>query len=199
MTTTHPANQPANHILLRLIPFALFALAFALYAATAAPGTVFGDPSEYQFVPAIPVIAHPPGYAFYTLLARLWQTLIPVGTIAYRTNLLAAAAGAWVVTATYLVTYNLQSLVSRKDSTPAAVAPPAFAALSIAATPNLWQHSIHSNAHIVSAALTATHLWLLAAWRRTGDALSPSKGRDRWLIAFALILGLSVAHHAKVR
>jgi hypothetical protein len=212
MTTTQPTNQLANRLLSRFAPFVLFASTFALYAATAAPGTVFGDPSEYQFVPALLVIAHPPGYAFYTLLARLWQMLVPVGSIAYRTNLLAAAAGAWVVTAVYLITREISiwyigKLVNGADqSTNLPACQPAiiaslFAALSIAASPDLWQHAIHANAHIVSAALTATHLWLLVAWWRTNDALSAdtqcpsSKGNDRWLIAFALILGLSAAHH----
>jgi hypothetical protein len=183
MTTTRPANR----LLPRCVPFVLFALTFALYAATAAPGTVFGDPSEYQFVPALLVIAHPPGYAFYTLLAKLWQTLVPVGTIAYRTNLLAAAAGAWTVTAVYLVTYNLQSQIANRKLQIGTLVPPIFAALSIAAAPDLWQHSIHANAHIVSAALSVTHLWLLVAWWRTQN--------DRWLVAFALTLGLSAAHH----
>ena len=119
METTQLAKQPTNQLtnqLSRIIPFILFALTFTLYAATAAPGTIFGDPSEYQFVPAIPVIAHPPGYAFYTLLARLWQMAVPVGTIAYRTNLLAAAAGAWVVTAVYLTTHNLQIRITKYKS-----------------------------------------------------------------------------------
>ncbi len=198
MVTTRLTNHPAN-LLSRLIPFALFALAFALYAATAAPGTIFGDPSEYQFVPAIPVIAHPPGYAFYTLLARLWQTLVPVGTIAYRTNLLAAAAGAWVVTAVYLTTreignWYIGKLVNgtnQSTNLPTTSLPvylsSFFAALSLAVTPNLWQHAIHANAHVVSAALTVTHLWLLTAWWRSQN--------DRWLMAFALVLGLSAAHH----
>ncbi|MFL7791769.1 MAG: DUF2723 domain-containing protein, partial [Anaerolineae bacterium] len=167
----------------RIIPFILFALTFTLYAATAAPGTVFGDPSEYQFVPAIPVIAHPPGYAFYTLLARLWQAVVPVGTIAYRTNLLAAAAGAWSVAVVYLTTHNLQAQITKRKSQ----IPALFAALCIAVTPDLWQHSIHSNAHVVSVALTATHLWLLTSWWRTEN--------DRWLIAFALAMGLSATHH----
>ena len=186
METTQPANQPTNqrtNQLSRIIPFILFALTFTLYAATAAPGTVFGDPSEYQFVPAIPVIAHPPGYAFYTLLARLWQAVVPVGTIAYRTNLLAAAAGAWSVAAVYLTTHNLQAQITERKSQ----IPALFAALCIAVTPDLWQHSIHSNAHVVSVALTATHLWLLTSWWRTEN--------DRWLIAFALAMGLSATHH----
>jgi hypothetical protein len=204
----HQSALCARSLIQRIIPVLLFIAAFSLYAATAAPGTIFGDPSEYQFVPAIPVIAHPPGYAFYTLLTRLWQMFVPIGTIAYRTNLLAAVAGAWVATAVYLTTQEIgtwyigklvngsnQSTNSPTTSLPSTNLPTyrptivasLFAALSIAVTPNLWQHSIHANAHVVSAALTTTHLWLLTSWWRTKN--------DRWLIAFALILGLSATHH----
>ena len=187
MAANRPANQHKNDLLLRLVPVSVYVLTFALYAATAAPGTLFGDPSEYQFVPAILAIAHPPGYAFYTLLAKLWQTIVPIGSIAYRTNLLAAAMGAWVVTAVYMTVHTLQPLLSRKVSTRSFLLFPLFAAFCVAATPDLWQHSIHSNAHIVSAALTATHLLLLVRWWRTGN--------DRWLAVFACIAGLSATHH----
>ncbi|HEC33301.1 MAG TPA: DUF2723 domain-containing protein [Chloroflexi bacterium] len=195
---TASTQQPAASIRLvsRLIPFLVFLATFALYATTAAPGTLFGDPSEYQFIPAILGIAHPPGYAFYTLLAKLWQTLVPVGTIPFRTNLLAAAAGAWVMTAVYLTVHDLRSTAC---NSPFAIRPlslaPLFAAFSLAAAPDLWQHSIHANSHIVSAALAATHLWLLVRWWRAGDALGESKGQRRWLAAFAFTLGLAATHH----
>ncbi len=177
MTTS--MRRPASSI---FIPTFLFIAVFVLYAATAAPATLFGDPSEYQFIPAILGIAHPPGYAFYTLLAKLWQTIIPLGAIPFRTNLLAAAMGSWTVTAVYLIVHDLQSAISR----PSPLAP-LFAALCLAAAPDLWQHSIHANAHIVSAALAATHLWLLTRWWRTG--------RDCYLAAFAVTLGLAATHH----
>jgi len=162
----------------------LFLSVFAVYAATAAPGTLFGDPSEYQFIPAILGIAHPPGYAFYTLLARLWQMIFPLGTVVWRTNLLAGAVGAWAVTAVYLIVLDLQD---GAQAGAARILPPLFAALSLAAAPDFWQHAIHANAHIVSAALTVTHLWLLLRWQRSG--------RDRWLAAFAVALGLAATHH----
>jgi hypothetical protein len=183
---------PGNWRLARsnLIPGLVFGVVFALYAATAAPGVLFGDPSEYQFIPAIGGIAHPPGYAFYTLLAKLWQTLVPLGTIAFRTNLLAAAVGAWAVTAVYLVVRDLGERV-KEGSRPLIPHVPTysatFAALSLSAAPDLWQHAIHANAHIVSAALAVTHLWLLIRWQRAG--------RDRWLAAFFLTLGFAAAHH----
>ena len=56
-----------------LLAICVFIMAWILYAVTTAPGTIYGDPSEYQFIPAIWGIAHPPGYAFYTLLAGVWQ------------------------------------------------------------------------------------------------------------------------------
>lgn len=184
-----------------LVPALLFVAVFALYATTAAPGTIFGDPSEYQFIPAILGIAHPPGYAFYILLAKLWQALVPLGTVAFRTNLLAAAVGAWVVTAVYLVVRDLGEQVRVNEERVNEYMQPhlpiphlfiyssaaAFAALCLAASPDLWQHSIHANAHIVSTALAATHLWLLIRWWCTG--------RDRYLAAFAVALGLAATHH----
>jgi len=171
-----------------LIPAFLFAAVAALYAGTCAPGTLFGDPSEYQFIPAILGIAHPPGYAFYTLLARVWQILVPLGSIAFRTNLLAAAVGAWVVTAAYLAIREIQwSLLESLPEPARSPLLPLLGALSLAAAPDLWQHAIHANAHIVSAALAITHLWLLLRWWRSGE--------DRWLALFAMTVGLAATHH----
>ncbi len=186
--SARPTNQRTNQ-LSRLAPFAVFLLTFVLYTATAAPATLFGDPSEYQFIPAILGIAHPPGYAFYTLLAKLWQTLVPLGSIAFRTNLLAAAVAAWTVTVVYLTVSDLapSPYASRFTFHVSRITPPLFAALSLAAAANFWQHSIHANAHIVSVALTTTHLWLLVRWWRTAN--------DRWLGAFAFTLGLAPTHH----
>ncbi|HET91932.1 MAG TPA: DUF2723 domain-containing protein [Chloroflexi bacterium] len=173
----------------RLFPALVFAVVFALYGLTAAPGVLFGDPSEYQFVPAVLGIAHPPGYAFYILLAKLWQILVPVGTVAWRANLLSAAVGAGAVTGVYLIVRELvaASSVSRIVPRGLRLWAPLFAALSLATATDVWQHGIHANAHIVSAALVVVHLWLLIRWWRTG--------RDRWLGLFGVAVGLSVTHH----
>ncbi len=168
--------------------------AAALYAATAAPGTIFGDPSEYQFIPAIWGIAHPPGYAFYTLLAGLWQRVVGVGSLAFRTNLLAAAAGAWAVTCVALSVFEIVRCTGEAESgggPPLGIGWPLFASaiggFAVAVAPDLWQHSIHANAHIISAAITATQLWLLVRWQRSGAS--------GWLFALAFLVGIGVTHH----
>ncbi|HOT92367.1 MAG TPA: DUF2723 domain-containing protein [Anaerolineae bacterium] len=160
-----------------------------LYGLTAARGTVFGDPSEYQFIPAVWGIAHPPGYAFYTLVAGVWQRLFPVGTVAFRTHLLAGAAGAWTVTRVFLMLCEVWGRTSEADA--ADQCRFLFAALvgglTLAVSPDFWQHSIHSNAHILSVAITTTQLWLLMRWTR--------EGHDRWLFALAFSVGIGVTHH----
>ncbi len=186
-TAAQPEISNPKSDVSRLLPILIFVVVFVLYAVTAAPGTLFGDPSEYQFIPSILGIAHPPGYAFYTLLAKLWQTLVPLGTVAFRTNRLAAAVGAWTVTAVYLILQDLSASHASRLTPHASRLMAAFAALTLAAASDFWQHAIHANAHIVSAALAVTHLWLLIRWWRTG--------RDRWLAAFAMTLGWAAAHH----
>lgn len=163
-------------------------LCVALYAATLAPGTLFGDPSEYQFIPAIWGIAHPPGYAFYTLLAGLWQRIVTVGSVAWRTNLLAACAGAWAASRVSAIVLSLGAC--DRESRAAGWWPAGSAlvgGLAVASAPDVWQHSIHANAHIVSAAITVTQLWLLVCWWRTG--------RIAWLYGLAWLVGIGVTHH----
>ncbi len=167
----------------------LFISTLLVYAPTIPPVQVPGDPSEYTFIPWIWGIAHPPGYAFYTLLAALWQRLVPLGTVAYRTHVLAATAGALSAVLVYAI---VQRLVMRPErGTPVhkfeAHLPAIFAGLSLAAATDVWQHSIHANAHIITLLLATLSVFLLIEWWR--------HGKDRWLYLFAVIAGFSPAQH----
>ncbi len=170
---------------------ALVALAFlGLFAATLARGTIFGDPSEYQFIPAIWGIAHPPGYAFYTLLAGAWQRVVRIGTVAYRTNLLSAFVGAWIVSRVVALGYLLLAgQTAERESAPEwwSTVSAVVGGLAVGLSPDVWQHSIHANAHIVSAAITVTQLWVLVVW-------SMSR-KDVWLYALAFLAAVGVTHH----
>ncbi len=178
----------------------VFVAALAAYVATVPPAQVPGDPSEYTFIPWVFGIAHPPGYAFYTLLAGLWQRLVAIGSVAYRTHLLAATAGALSSTLVYLIVQrvitNREVAKDAKFSIDFALLAPSrlalhlpalFAGLSFAAATDVWQHSIHTNAHIITLLLATTSVFLLIEWWRTDH--------DRWLFLFALIAGFSPTQH----
>ncbi|HQF70111.1 MAG TPA: DUF2723 domain-containing protein, partial [Promineifilum sp.] len=183
---SHRRLRPTNPA--ALLPLALLLLPLA-YVLTLARSVVFGDPTEYTFVAHILGIAHPPGYAFYTLLGKLFQTLVPLGEVSWRMHLLSAA----VATGTALFIYGTVRAAARM-LLPALHAPwdrvaAVFAALSYGLAADVWQHAIHANPHIVTAAFLAANLFFLTRWAAGGTA------RPRWLYAFALSAGLGVTHH----
>lgn len=166
-----------------LTALVLFGGAVMLYVSTMAPGLVFGDPSEYTVVPATWGILHPPGYAFMTLLVKTWQTLIPPGSVAWRTNLLAVVVGS----ASVALIFGAVWRATAKDWGEARWWGAVLAGLALMAAPNVWQHSIHANAHIVTAGLAALSLFLLISWQQAND--------DRYLWAFCVTAGVSVTQH----
>jgi hypothetical protein len=88
----------------RLAPAIVGAVGLVVYARTLMPGVAFGDWGEMQTVPHVLGVAHPTGYPTYVLLGWLAQ-LVPVGTVAFRANLMSA-----VFVAATLATLTLISL-----------------------------------------------------------------------------------------
>ncbi|MBN1581778.1 MAG: DUF2723 domain-containing protein [Anaerolineae bacterium] len=149
-----------------------------------APSIVPGDPGEYQIIAARWGIGHPPGYGFYALLGNTFTHLVPIGSFAWRANLLSAVCGAIIVS----LAYGMGRITSKAPyDTLRGQIPPILGALLLATGLDLWQHAIHANAHIVTALLAATSLFLLLLWRHTQQ--------DRWLFVFCVVAGLSPAHH----
>ncbi|MBP6015694.1 MAG: DUF2723 domain-containing protein [Candidatus Promineofilum sp.] len=167
------------------------------YVLTLAQTVVYGDPTEYTFVANILGIAHPPGYAFYTLLGKLFQTLVPVGAIPWRMHLLSALSattGALFVFGTVrAVAHVLFAPITKAGRTfpmtQWALASAVFAALTVAFGVNYWQHAIHANPHIITATFLSANLFFLTRWATDGT------DNRRWLYAFAFSAGLGITHH----
>ncbi len=191
-------SPKAYSLLLLIIPL--------LYLATMARSPVLGDPSEYTFVAHILGIAHPPGYAFITLIGKLFQSLIPFGEISWRMHLLSVTAAS---IATLLVFATIKSLtrsveISDQNQTgglPLGILAALFGAFTVATGTDFWQHAIHANPHIITATLLAANLFFLTRWwseRRSPGAAPESNqsGRaNRWLYVFSFSAGLGVTHH----
>ena len=110
------------------------------------------------------------------LLLKLWG-LLPIGTVAYRANLLAAVLAAGTVALSYI----LLEMITRE--TLGAI----VGALVLAASPLFWSQALIAdkytlNAFLITAVLTASVYW------------AEKPGRRR-LCLLALIYGLSLAHH----
>ncbi len=155
-------------------------LAFVVYLRTLLPDV--GGPEDapkFQYLGAALGTAHPPGYPLHTLLSHLFSYL-PIGTIAYRANLLSAVAGATAVSLAVLLARALGR------SRPAA----AFAALTIAFGAAFWGYAVIAEVYTLSAALLLAIMFWLVRWKQTR--------RDAHLYGAAACFALALGNHLAI-
>lgn len=157
----------------------IFCGAMGIYLHTLAPTVLPADAGEFQLVIPLLGIAHPPGYALYTLLGKAF-TFLPVGDIAYRVNLYGAVCGAATLAVVARCVFRLSG--SRWGGL--------LGALALGAAPTFWAQSTTANIRSLMALLTALCLWFLLEWLEHAET--------RWLSLFALAFGLGVGHHGSL-
>jgi len=161
---------------------ACFAAVLAVYLQTLAPGLVKGDGGEFQYNLATLGVPHPTGYPLYTLLGWLWTKLLPVGSVAWRINLLSAVCGASAVALVFAIVYRLTRRVLP------ALAGAAFLAFS----PVFWSLSSTTEVYALHSLFVALIIYLLLLWQAAG------RRRFRLLLLVAFVLGLSLSHHRTI-
>lgn len=168
---------------------ATFAVALAVYIATAAPDVLPADAGEFQMVAALLGVAHPPGFPLYTMMGHLFIRLLPWGTPAYRLNLMSGllAAGTLVLVA------RATRLWARRlgASLLAAVASGLAAALTLGTATTFWAQATIANVRTLAVFFAALALCALARFAASEE---PGKA-NRHLILLALALGLGGGHY----
>ena len=154
----------------------VFGVAFVIYLRTLLPGPSFGDWAEMQFIPAQLGIPHPTGYPLYVLLGKVFS-LLPIGTWAYRADLLSAVAAAGAAGTSVLVATRLgvRPLIA------------AAAGLSLALSGTLWLEATFSEMNGLHLFLVAAVIHRALVWR--------AERRDSDLRLGGLLAGLAVANH----
>ncbi len=148
----------------------------ALYIRTAGPtlGGAF-DSEEFQHAAFTLAVAHSTGYPFYLLIGKLFTTLVPLGSVAFRMNLLSALLGAGTAALVFL---NAWILTRRRLA--------ALTAAAVFATNTaVWRQAGVASVSPLTLLLFAAILYALLLWHAGRISLAPA--------AFAFGLGLS--HH----
>jgi hypothetical protein len=158
----------------------VFVVCATLYVATLTPGLAHlgGDGHELTVVAATLGLAHPTGYPLYTWIGHLF-TLLPIGEVAYRMNLMSAILGAAGVAVLYLVARRL------------ALAPgiAVFTALLFGVSTTFWSQAVITEVYAPNVLAVALVLWLVLRW-----AERPA-GADRLLVGCTFACGLSLGMH----
>ena len=155
---------------------AVFLISLAIYVRTLLPGPSFGDWAEMQFIPAQLGIPHPTGYPLYVLLGKAFS-LLPIGSWAFRADLLSAVAAAGASATAVLI-------AARLGVRPVIAA---AAGLSLAVSGTLWLEATFSEMNGLHLFLVAAVIHRALVWR--------AERRDRDLLLGGLLAGLAVANH----
>jgi len=160
----------------------------AVYLTSMAPGLTWAnygaDGGDLITAAATGGVAHPSGYPLYLLLARLFQYL-PIGTLAYRTNLMsafsviAAAVLVYGIVIQYLEAFNLHW------DWMAGLA----AGLGFGLAPLVWSQALITEVYALNMSFIALMLYLAT------KPLSRyfTEKRQDW--ALGLVFGLAMGNH----
>lgn len=153
-----------------------------IYLRTMAPGLTWAndgsDGGDLITAAYTGGVAHPSGYPLYLLLARLFQ-LIPLGSLAWRTNLMSAVFAALSALFIYHIVFRILRGQSLNHAWFAAL----LAGAAFGLTPLAWSQAVITEVYTLQAFLTALILYLY---------LFPS---PRANTLRALTLGMAMGNH----
>ncbi len=151
-------------------------MALVVYAATLMPGMAFDDWGEMQTVPHVLGVAHPTGYPTYILIAWLFE-LLPIGSVAWRANLLSAVCVA--------VALGTLTAIAQRVGVRWWLA--VLAALATGAIATVWSSAVVAEVNPLHLALMALLIHRSLVWA--------DEQRVRDLALGGLIVGLGAGNH----
>lgn len=149
---------------------------FVTYLATMAPSVVGLDSAELTTGAFTMGIVHPTGYPLFLLLAR-WALFLPIGSPAYRVNLVSAIFGALTIG---LITLLARRLTGRLWTS-------WVAGLGLAVAPSFWRMSLIAEVYTLHTFFLAAIVLLVHITLTTGNR--------RWFMACVFMYGLSLSNH----
>ncbi len=186
------------------IGVALFMATLVVYDATLTPSLSYLSPdgNELATVAYTLDLAHSTGYPLYTWLGKLF-TLIPIGDVAHRVNLMSAVMASGGVSILYGV---MLIILERTEDSPRGRRHmiSAATALFFGYSLTLWSQTGISEVYAPNIFMVSLQLLLLLQWVRVEEAdgqagmprRRPSVRSLMWFAAFCLVFALSTGTHS---
>lgn len=174
----------------RIAPIFLVISLFVLYLFSVAPDITWAhagtDGGDLITAAATGGVAHPAGYPTFLWLARLFQFL-PVGTIAYRTNLISVVFTALTALLVYDIVVSSPNSPA-KDNRRAGL----IAGYAYGLSPLAWSQAVITEVYPLHIFFVVLILWLLVG----RFAYLPNKSlRALHDVAIGLSIGLAMGNH----
>ncbi|MEK9149890.1 MAG: DUF2723 domain-containing protein [Candidatus Desantisbacteria bacterium] len=187
LTKCLPGDEPINSQPFEKIDYAcgllVLFVSFGVYLWTLMPTVGLYDGADMTAAAWVLGIPHPPGYPFYSLLGKVWMTILPIGNLAMRLNMLAALSGALIAFFSYFITLKIigtQSAIAR-------IIPSVSSALTLAFTVTIWQQATFAGQYLFNLAFASLVIFIVIKWGKLSSR--------KYLYLLAFLLGLSLGHH----
>ncbi|MEM1060345.1 MAG: DUF2723 domain-containing protein [Verrucomicrobiota bacterium] len=172
------------------------AIALGVYVYTLAPNVTMEDSGELITAASLFGVAHPPGYPLWTMSGWLLTELLPLGSYAWRVNLLsalfgaaasgvlallAASSGRWLLAFSAL---EVPTAWRERLSFYGGIT----AGLALAFSESMWSQAVIAEVYTLNALFLVSVLYALFRW-----AAEP--GSVRWLLTAVLVYCLGMTNH----
>ncbi len=173
----------------------VFAIAAATYLLTMEPTASFWDCGEFISSAAKLDVGHPPGAPFFMLMGHFFSLFASdVSHVAMCVNALSALASAFTILFLFWTITALAKKLVEPDSLWKGIGllgAGAVGALAYTFSDTFWFSAVEGEVYASSSFFTAVVFWLILKWDEHAD----EAGADRWLIAIAYLMGLSIGVH----
>ncbi len=164
----------------------VFLATLGLYLGQLAPGIFWLDSSEFIACAREASIPHPPGTPGYVVLAHL-ASLLPLGSVAFRINLLSALLGAGAAAALFVAGRLLVARIQRPGVlTDASVA---LLVLALSLSRAAWFQGIRAEVYTLNYLVVALAAALALHWDEAPEH------RGGHVLTVALLLGFGLTNH----
>ncbi|MBI4298536.1 MAG: DUF2723 domain-containing protein [Chloroflexi bacterium] len=203
-----------------LVGLGLLVASLTIYLSTLAPtltwrniGSDGGDLIAASYNLGIP---HPPGYPAYILLLKIFASLVPIGSFAFRANLFSALLGATAVvllyyTVLFLLEYLGETVQSGKQGSRLAIQPlpaslrhlvAAFAAVAFAFSPVFWSQATITEVYTLNACLASALIFVAVRtglpYKRVPLDNDSQRKALKGISLSAFLLGLAMGNHMTI-
>ncbi len=185
-----------------------------VYLWTLTPTVPFWDSGEFIATSYVLGIPHPPGTPLYVLLGRLFS-IVPIGSIAQRVNVLSSIPSALAVAFTYLLIARIlagcgkpfcRAATSGANTEPANEWPPrpsgisrfgaVLGALVMAFSDTYWLNAVEAEVYALAALVMVGTVYLMLKWRDVRHMGAEAAARANNIVVLVLyMLALSIAFH----
>ena len=160
---------------------AIGVLVLVIYLITLGDHVGQADTFEFQVVAPQLGIAHPTGYPLFIGLGKLFS-LLPLGSMAWRVNLMSAI---FATLAVWLIYRTIVLLTSDRLAA-------ALAAIALAASPVFWSQAVVAEVYALNALFVAAILHLTVILISARSAIRNQKST---ILLLFLLFGLAFSHH----